>query len=114
MNLPSSLYYDKNFFVVVQKTESFSCGKEIIMIGLNGKPVVLPNLKYDVDVDALERYASSEEAMRAASADPKEFRAELTEREIIQRFLHNVSRDKDGKRHVHCFIYEVPDRPSAC
>ena len=58
---------------------------------------MLNSMKYDVDVAALERYASSEEAARAASEDPSEFRAELTEREIMQRFLDNVSRDKDGK-----------------
>ena len=41
-----------------------------MMSGMNGRPIVLNNLKYDVDVGALERYASSEEATRAASDDP--------------------------------------------
>ena len=31
-----------------------------MMIGMNGRPIVINNLKYDVDVCALERYASSE------------------------------------------------------
>ena len=66
------------------------------MIGYNGRPIVL-NMKYAVDVGALERYASTEEATRAASDDPSEPRAALTEREMIERFLHNVKRDKDGK-----------------
>ena len=68
-----------------------------MMIGMNERPIVLSNLKYDVDVGALERYASTEEATRAASDDPSEPRAALTEREMIERFLHNVKRDKDGK-----------------
>ena len=74
------------------------------MIGMNGRPIVLNNLKYDIDVGAMERYASSEEATRVACDDPSERRAELTERraeltarEIIQRVLRHVSRDKDGK-----------------
>ena len=67
------------------------------MIGLNGRPIVLNNLKYDIDVCALERYASSEKATRAASDDPSEGRSGLTEREMIQRFLHNVKRDQDGE-----------------
>ena len=80
-----------------ERRRILSCGNTKVMIGLNGRPIVLSNLKYDVDVGALERYASSEEATRAASNDPSEGRSGLTEREIIQRFLHHVSRDKDGK-----------------
>ena len=48
-----------------------------MMIGMNGRPIVLSILKYDVDVGALDRYASSEEATRAASNDPSEGRSVL-------------------------------------
>ncbi|MBP59914.1 MAG: hypothetical protein CMJ62_00185 [Planctomycetaceae bacterium] len=62
------------------------------MIGSNGRPIVLNAIRYKVDTAALTQYAASEEAVRVASSDETELRAGITERDLIGRFLQNVTR----------------------
>ena len=59
--------------------------------GANGRPIVLANVKYSVDVTALKEYACTEEAGRVkASHTESEVRSDYTERELINRFLRHV------------------------
>ena len=67
------------------------------MIGSNGRPIVLSSIRYKVDVAALARYASTDEAARLASDDDTELRAGITERELIERFLQHITRGDDGE-----------------
>ena len=60
-------------------------------IGANGRPIVLANVKYSVDVVALKAYAATEEAGRTKACNrDNEARSECTERELINRFLQHV------------------------
>ena len=60
-------------------------------LGANGRPIVLANVKYSVDLAALKEYAATDEAGRTkASHDVKEHRSALTEREVLQRFFRHV------------------------
>ena len=60
-------------------------------LGANGRPIVLANVKYSVDLAALKEYAATEEAGHTkASHDVKEHRSALTEREVLQRFFRHV------------------------
>ncbi len=61
------------------------------MIGSNGRPIVLNAIRYKVDAAALAQYAASDEADRVASNDETEHRAGITERDLIGRFLQNVT-----------------------
>ena len=63
------------------------------MIGSNGRPVILNSVKYKVDAAALAQYAASDAANQNASSDEKEIRAGITERDLIGRFLKNVTYD---------------------
>ena len=63
------------------------------MIGANGRPVILHGVRYRVDVAALEAHAASAEANAPASSDASQVRSKLSERELIQRFLHNVQHE---------------------
>ena len=62
------------------------------VLGANGRPIVLANIKYSVDLAALREYATSDEAAitKVSSDDPKARRHGLTEREVIERFLRHV------------------------
>ena len=60
-------------------------------LGANGRPIILANVKYSVDLAALKEYAATEEAGHTkASHDVKEHRSALTEREVLQRFFRHV------------------------
>jgi len=61
-------------------------------LGANGRPIVLANIKYPVDLSALREYAASDEAahMKVVSDDPNARRHGLTEREVIEKFLQHV------------------------
>ena len=60
-------------------------------LGANGRPIVLANVKYSVDLAALEEYAATDEAGRTkASHDVKEHRSVLPEREVLHRFFRHV------------------------
>ena len=60
-------------------------------LGANGRPIVLANVKYSVDLAALKEYAATDEAGRTkASHDVKEHRSALTEREVLQHFFRHV------------------------
>ena len=61
------------------------------MIGHNGRPIVLANVKYKVDVNALEEFVASDAAQAAASADDK-VRSKITKRDLVGRFLKHVER----------------------
>ena len=69
-----------------------------VTLGANGRPIVLANIKYSVDVAALREYAASDEAAvtKVKSDDPKERRHGLTEREVIERFLRHVMPTASG------------------
>ena len=67
------------------------------MIGSNGRPVVLNTVKYKVDAAALAQYAASDAASRNASSDETEIRAGITERDLIGRFLQNVTYDANNE-----------------
>ena len=62
------------------------------VLGANGRPIVLANVKYSVDLAALREYQASDEAAvtKVSSDDPKARRHGLTEREVIERFLRHV------------------------
>ena len=62
-----------------------------LQVGANGRPIVLANVKYSVDVAALREYAATEEAGRTkASQTDSEVRSDYTERKLIDRFLQHV------------------------
>ena len=61
------------------------------VLGANGRPIVLANVKYSVDLAALREYAASDEAALAKdSNDPNSRRHGLTDREVIEKFLRHV------------------------
>ena len=59
-------------------------------LGANGRPVVLANVRYSVDLAALKEYAATEEAARTTASSSDEARSEYTEKQIIERFLQHV------------------------
>ena len=72
------------------------------MIGSNGRPIFLNIVKYKVDAAALAQYAASDAASRNASSDETEIRAGITERDLIGRFLQNVT--YDAKNEATCTV----------
>ena len=63
----------------------------IAPVGANGRPIVVANVKYSVDVAALRDYAETDEAGRTKACDREdEARSNYTERELIHRFLQHV------------------------
>ena len=54
-------------------------------LGANGRPIVLSNVKYSVDLAALKEYAASDEAARTRTG-----KNGMTEREVLERFLNHV------------------------
>ena len=81
-----------------RKTEPIGVG--LNALGANGRPIVLANVSYCVDLQALTEYAASDEAARTkASDDAGEHRSQYTERQVIRKFLAHVERTAlgDGK-----------------
>ena len=65
--------------------------------GANGRPVVLANVRYSVDIVALKEYAATDEAGRTkASSNQNDVKSGFTERQLIELFLKHVVSSASG------------------
>ena len=71
------------------------------MLGANGRPIILQNVRYKVDIAALSAFAASEDAIAPVSSDTRQAKSSISARELIKRFLEFVDQRPDGEAYCN-------------